>query len=755
MANPGDGPPDDGKIKLPRVDAAMNKIAPSLDRKPDEKKAEKKPKETDDKILARMRKRFDRSFSYEGSNREKGLKALRMIDGKQWDDGDQKAREGRPTITVNKLKVFVNQVANSQRENRPSINISPDGDRGDREVAEMLRGVIRKIERDCNADIAYDTGYWNACANGLGWWRITTDYESHDTFNQVIEIKRIRNPFTVYDDPTSQEPDGADGKWRFVSEMIDRDDFKAQYPEADPISFEGANAADTFKNWVDEKQIRIVEYFEITFKKKRLLALSNGWIGFEDEMADDVKGLLDAEKVTIENERESEIPKIKWYKATAKEILERRDWPGRWIPLVKVIGNEIDIEGKVSLTGVVHDALDPQRMYNFWASLQTEVLSLSPKAPFVIAEGQIEGYEGAWDQANVKPVPYLIYNPQVLEGQLLPAPQRQPFAGVPAGIVEARQATSQDMQATTGIRFDATLHERVNDESGRALREIRRATDIATFHFLDNHTRSLKHTGVILVDLICSGKIYDTKRILNIIREDDKEEAISVDPHQAEAVKDVNNPAKPGTKITSINPTYGRYGVTVTTGPSYATKRIEAAQSMTDFIRALPQAGAATMDLIAKNQDWPDAEVFAARLAKMIPVHLHDNPNMKGLPPEIQGMLGSQQNQIQQMSQQLMLAMKQLNDTNADRAVKQDGIDKTFEAKILAIVQKAQATQDKEIGGKIEAMAGQVSAFMDALQQHSQALQMLAPQGQPQGQPAPQQPQMAGVPPQIAGNQGK
>jgi hypothetical protein len=51
------------------------------------------------------------------------------------------------------------------------------------------------------------------------------------------------------------------------------------------------------------------------------------------------------------NEREVK-PRNPWYKITAKEILEENDWPGKWIPIVKVIGDEIDIEGKVTRAGL-------------------------------------------------------------------------------------------------------------------------------------------------------------------------------------------------------------------------------------------------------------------------------------------------------------------------------------------------------------------------------------------------------------------
>lgn len=749
MADIGIAEPTDGS----------NKIAPMGDKKSDPlrppHKKEKPSKKDDAKLMERARKRFDRCVTYEGQNRKHGVLCLRMINNDQWDSNDLKNRQNRPSVTVNKMKSFVNQVANGQRENRPAINISPEGDRGDREVARMLKGVVRKIERDSAADIAYDTAFWNACANGIGWWRITTDWEGPNTFDQNIEIKRVRNPFSVYDDPDSQEPDGADAKFRFVTEMMQRDDFKEQFPKADPIDFSGINATDTFKNWINEKEVRIAEYFEITYDKTTLYALSNGWIGTEEELADDVRAKIDSGELEIENEREVEVPTVMWYKITAKEILSREKWAGKFIPLVKVVGNEIDIEGKVHLSGVISDALDSQRMYNFWASLQTEVLALSPKAPWLIAEGQIEDYEDKWDQANTQSLPYLVYKPVTLDGQAVPPPQRTAFAGSPAGFSEARQQASQDMQATTGIRFDATMHERTNDESGRALHEIRRATDIGTFHFGDNFARSLRHCGVILIDLI--PRIIDTKRIKTIIRDNDKEETIAIDPSQSEAVRKVNHPQKPGQKIKSINPSFGRYGVTVTTGPSYATKRIEASQSMTDFIRAVPQAAPAIMDLIAKNQDWPDAEVFAARLGKMVPAHLHENPNLDGLPPEIQGMIGSQQQEIMQMRQQLMQALKKLTERQTEFALTADKQDKDFEAKLLAIIQKADAAQAKQVGDKVDALGQQVTGLMDVFTQHGEALKAMAMAQQQQtqpGQPAqgegqpPAQPGMTGQPAQ-------
>lgn len=677
----------------------------------------KKRGERDEAILKRARKRFSRCLSAEGDNRKKMLQCLKFINGDQWEDKDSKAREGRPTLTINKLKTFVNQITNNQRENRPSINISPVGDKSDKEVAKMLKGLIRAIERDSNADIAYDTAFWYAVACGVGWWRITTDYAAENTFDQVVEVRRIRNPFTVYCDPLSIEPDGADAKYMFVTEMMDRSDFKEQFPKADPMNFEGENTLDSYREWIEHKKVRIAEYFEIKNEKKRLIATSTGFVGYFDDLSNEVKAKIESGDITIDSERDVQVPKVMWYKLTAKDVLEKKEWAGKWIPLVRVIGNEIDIEGKLSITGAINDAIDPQRMYNYWSSLETEMITLAPKAPWVMAEGQQEGHEEEWTYANVENRAYLTYKPTDINGHPVPPPQRQPFAGVPSGIVEARNATAQDMQATTGIRFDATLHERTNDESGRALREIRRATDIGTYHFIDNLTRSLKHTGRILVDLI--PKIYDTRRVITILRDDDSEKAVQLDPNQPQTKAEKPHPLRKGEKIDVFNPTYGEYGVTVTTGPSYATQRIEAAQSMMDFVRAVPQAAQIASDLIAKNMDWPGSDEMAKRLAMTIPPHMLQT-DMKGVPPEIQGVIGSQQHQLQQLQQQLMMALKELNDKKVDQSQAQDKIDKDFEAKILAILQKNEAAMHKEVGARIEQQTQQTANLAGQLQQFMQ-----------------------------------
>lgn len=735
----------------------MNKIAPDLDREDTRKKRKKKTKslppesasgsgkedepeaepvvekspqeqadeveeEEKQELLGRARKRFDKATQAEAANRRDALEDLKFFAGEQWpaDVVAQRNFDKRPCLTINKIPTFAHQITNDLRQNRPSINVSPVGDHSDREVAKMLRGLIREIERASAADLAYDTAAFNAVVNGLGYWRTITEYEDTLTFDQVIRVKRITNPFTVYLDPDHQEPDGSDAKWAFVTEMIPRHEFEEKYPNADPIAWAQGAVGEGLKNWVTQDQIRVAEYFEIGHESRTLVQLSNGHIGWEDELADSVLGHIDSGTLQIFNKRQSEEQKVTWYTLTVKEILEKQPWLGKWIPIVKIIGDEVNIEGKTKLSGVVRNAKDAQRMVNFWETAFTELVALAPKAPFVGAEGQFEGHEAQWKQANTRSFPYLQYKPETLGGKPLPPPQRQPLVQVPQGIQQGIQNASQNMMATTGIRFDATMQERMIDESGRAIRELRRSGDIGSFHYVDNFARSLRHQGAIFIDLI--PKIYDTKRIATILREDDEEETVQLDPNAEKPFQQSRNPQS-GKVLKIFNPAYGKYGVTVTIGPSFATKRIESSESMMSFAKAVPQIAQFVPDLIAESMDWPGAEKFATRLAKVVAMQSPGliQPDMQDVSPEIQALLMSMQEQLKKMTEERAVLMKTLADQDKDRQVKLEGINKVFEAKMAALDEKlteAMVKAGAQQEGDMRKMANEsAKAFMEHIRE--------------------------------------
>jgi hypothetical protein len=579
-----------------------------------------------EEFLALARDRFRQAAEAETELRAESLEDLKFRAGEQWPKSISDARDldKRPCLTINRLPQFLKQVTNEQRQNRPSVQVNPVGDGADVETAEVLQGVIRHIELNSSADAAYDTAFEAAATMGFGYFRIVTEFQDEKSFDQEILIKRVKNPFTVYFDPACQEPDYSDARYCFIVEDLTHDEFREQYPDSELAGLQDfTSVGDGTPGWITQSSVRIAEYFHIEREEKTLALLQDGSIHFTDEVP---------EGTVIVKTRKTHVPSVKWSKINACEIIAETEWAGKWIPVVPVLGDEIDVDGAKQLVGMVRYARDPQRMYNYWASAETEMIALAPRAPFIGAEGQFENHEAAWKQANTRNLAYLEYNPKSIGGQVLGAPQRNVYEPPVQAITHARMQAADDLKSTTGI-YDASLGANGNEKSGKAILARQKEGDNANFHFTDNLTRSIKHCGRILIDLI--PHIYDAPRVIRIIGEDQQPKTVQVNQHFVDEQDGVQ-------KIFDL--TSGKYDVTVSAGPSYQSKRTEAVESMMELTKAYPPLVQIAGDLLVKNMDWPGAQEIADRLHRMLPPQLQDQ----------------QQNGAQQAQQQMQQAQQQL-----------------------------------------------------------------------------------------------
>ena len=362
------------------------------------------------------------------------------------------------------------------------------------------------------------------------------------------------------------------------------------------------------------------------------------------------------------------IPKKTVYHAlvSGKEYLEEpQEWPGKYIPILVVYGNEIDIEGKVTHFGIVRPAKDAQRLYNYSRSAFAERVALSPKAPWVAAEGQVESYRDEWQTANTENHSVLRYNPVSIAGHVLPPPQRQTASDIPAGFAQDMQMSEHDIQAAIGM-YNASLGAPSNERSGKAILARQKEGDTGTFHYHDNLNRAIRHCGRILVDLI--PKIYDSERVVRILGYDGTPDQIQLNPNIPTASQ------KLGTR-NIYNLGVGHYDVTITSGPSYNTLRMEAADSMMQLIQAHPDLMSVIGDVFVKNMDWPGAEEISERLKIMLPPQIQQAEQAKkqgGMPPEMQAMIQGFEAAMQEkdmMLQQIQVEAKQMQDELATMKV--------------------------------------------------------------------------------------
>lgn len=599
----------------------------------------------DDKsILEIAKRRFLVASEAEIEIRALALEDTKFRAGEQWDESVKKAREEdqRPCLTINRLPQYIRQITNDQRQNRPSIKVNPVDDKADVETAKVLQGIIRHIEYDSNADVAYDTGFNHAATGGFGYVRVISEYCDPYSFNQQLKIKSVPNQFSVYLDPNYQEPDGSDANYGFVFIDMNKDDFKAQYPKSELSQMEDWRSLGDNDDWIKKDSVRIAEYYYKTFEEITIVQLSDGLIVEESQLPPALPP-----EITILNKRKSLKPVVKWVKMNGIEILEKTDWVGQWIPIIPILGDQIIVDGKKILEGVIRHAKDPQRMYNYWASSETETIALAPRAPFIAAEGQLTGYEAIWKTANRKNHAYLPYKPTSINGTLVAPPQRNVFEAPVQAITNARIQSSEDIKATTGI-YDASLGSRSSENSGVAIQRRNMQSQTNNFHLIDNLTRSIRHVGRILVEAI--PYIYDTPQVIRIMNEDGSVEMATI-----------NEMFEAKGKIQGHILSNGKYDVTASAGPSYQTKRQEAVASMLSFIQSYPAAAQVIGDLLAKNMDWPGADQIAERLKKTLPPGIAEEKdqdhNQMPVPPEAQA-------QMQQMQQMIEMLTNQLNEAS-------------------------------------------------------------------------------------------
>ena len=479
----------------------------------------------------------------------------------QWDarDYERRKKKNRPVLTIDQLTQFVNQVSNDIRMNTPTINVIPHSGGADIETAEIYQGLIRDIEQNSNADSSYDNAVNCAIKSSIGFIRVDHRVKNKQTGEQELYIQRVMNQFSIYIDPESVEPDGSDAMFAFVLEEISKKEFARRFPSFNPISFEDDSDKDDY--------LIICEYFK------------------------------------IEETEDGRI--VRRYLLSGEDVLEETTFPGEYIPVVPVYGEEAWIDGERHIFSLIRKSKDSQRRYNYLASMEAELLMKAPKATIIAVGGTTENY--AADYKNPDDAIVLRYDQTDAKGNLAPPPQMNPGPQIPTGIVNAMQTAAQDIKSTMGL-YNAFIGQRGNETSGVAIQQRKMEGDRAVYHYGDNLVRSITHVGRILVCAI--PQIYVEPRIERIVGMEEENELVGLNgalaPEQEQSYFLAN----------------GKYSVRVTTGASFATMREEAANFFQQVIQSQPQLIEVAGDLLFKYMDFPGAQALSERMKRMIPPQL-------------------------------------------------------------------------------------------------------------------------------------
>lgn len=590
-----------------------------------------------DAIIKLANARMNEAYSADQPHRERAQDDLKNVIGDQWpqDERQERESEGRPCLTVNILAQNVRQVTGQIRSLNPAIKVTAADSAANKDTAEVIEGMIRHIENKSDASSVYEAATESAAASSIGYWRIRADYAEGDTFDQELKIERVFNPFAVFLDPFAKDPTRKDARYGFIVAEMPKEDFEAEYPDAQVIDITGEHRVQNFEQWATAEKVVVAEYFWVDHKEHEIGLLPSGQV----IRGPFPKGMKPSKTRTVK------VPQVMWAKVTGAEVLEGpKDFPCSYIPIVAVTGEEWHLGEESYRSSVIRFAKDPQKMFNYAASTDAEVTSAQPKAPFMVSTKQIAGFEDIWAEMGVKNRPYLPYNPDPEAGM----PQRINPPVASQALQLQMQMAAENIKRTTGI-YDASLGARSNETSGKAILARKEESQNSTSIYSDNMVKAITHTGCILVDMI--PRIYDTQRIVRVLGEDGQEKMETIN----KLVMTAQGPA------TMNDMTTGRYDVNVSVGPSYSAKREETRDGLQALLQAVPGAAQLIGDLYVSSMDWEHADRAAERMRKMLPPGIAEESDEEMTPEQMQAkqaaaMQAQQEAQMQQEAQQIAKA---------------------------------------------------------------------------------------------------
>jgi len=636
----------------------------------------------------------------------------------QWPAGIAEARRaaGRVVLTINRIPEFIRQVTNQARAAHLAVQVSPVDDKGDVKVAEVIGGIIRNIENASFADRAYSKASDKQAEQGLGFFKLVTEWATNKIdnleglFRQVIRIKRVKNPLNIFVDPSAQEMDFSDANFGFEVEDLGKEDYEEQtgekFPNAATIALfqqEGTETGDWFPGG---KKIRVAKWInrENDGPEIDVALLSDGSI--LKNPTDKKIAKIEAAGGTIKKRRMVQPKKMVVRKIDAIRIHEETVWPADALPWIPVIGDEFEIDGEIDYRGVTRDSKDAARVYNVEVSALTEMVAQGPKAPVIGYKGQFgeknSDQRKAWEQAHVKPVPFLEVNPTDIDGKPAQWIGRQNMELPLEGTVVAIQQADNDLKTLGGFR-DASLGERGPQESGKAILARQRQDELGSSHYLDNLRYAIASGGRQMIQLIRT--VLDVPTVIRITGTDDRQRKVMVfsgeenDPRRPEfqqihrgpqPLDHPDGPVQPGQPIPfqlpdGVKEIYnigvGEFDVVVNAGPQPGTRRQEEVDAITAIFKGMPpEVSVKFLDLYFMLMDFSVAKQMSERAKKMLPPELRDDDEEGGanIPPQV----ASQMAQMQQALQELMQAYQEVTKKLERDQVKVDSNEKIKNAEL-------------------------------------------------------------------------
>lgn len=589
-------------------------------------------------------------------------------DAGQWKPETLAARGGRPVETSNIVNGFVRPVVNLVAQNPPAIAVYPIADGASKTNAKLISGIIRAIEYGCGAQREYTSALESAVRGGLGIIRLIPRMSDLGDDDVDFIIHNLQDPTNVIIDPSATKSDFSDAQWVILKNSISERQYRKDYPDGKANAVGGI--VEIYEMWI--------KHYEVTKE-----------VGFDGYT------------------KKSKKLKILQYIFDDFEILETiDDYPGKYLPFAVVSGPKFTANGQSHFQSLTREIKGIQREINFLKSEQIASIACAPKATFYGDNNAFDSQEElqAWEESATNPRVFLGHKPGANIKQF-DMPQ------IPSAYIQSVQANIDLARVVTGIYPDPSIQQGLSPASGKAIKEQQAGQAIATYHFVNSLNFAIKHIGEIILDLL--PYYWNDNRVRLSMGVDGKYTSVSMGDEQVDEAE-------------NFDLAYGRYAVSISTGPSYMSQKDALIEMLLDSIKTNPQAMTIALPWIIQQINLPGSEELADMFSLTLPPEIQQylqqmKANTEGDPEEklksavltLQQMAQDSQ-QKDQMIQQLTAALEnetaQLKGKEMElEAKRQIEADKNQAQIIIETIRQEHAKELKEMDARIKGIQSELN----------------------------------------------
>lgn len=554
------------------------------------------------------------SVSQWGKWRENARKGYKYYMGDQWspEDLQRLKSQGRPALTINRIKPTIRTLSGYMRQNRRDQKVMPRRG-GVQAVADIYTHLMKHTYDLSYADWYNAQMFTDGIICGKGFVSLDIDY-MQDPVNGQLTINR-EDPFLILEDPFSTKYDLSDARFVFRMRWLDKSQLEAMYPKAkDHMNqIEAVQGTEGYLQ-TETDDYDDAERQELTEIAKHRYLVKECWYRTyqkTDIIIDPVSGELKEAKdfddgalelMQLENPNIKKVsrimPKLHLKTMIGEYELDHQDDPYNGMtrfPIVR-FADELVYAEKAMVRGEIDDIISAQDELNKRRSQALHLLNTTANSGYLVEEGalsptQYRKLEEMGSKAGV-----IIQVKQGALGKL----QRVSPNQLSTGHVDLAQLSDGDIKSISGINSDLLGVDDTTATSGIAMEMRRRQGLINVEPVFDNFDFTMRVLGDTMLDILRNTDTYSVEEIAYIVGEKN----IKVD----------GKPLAPEQIMQFLQTQKGKYGMTISDQESNPTQRRANFQLMLQSIKELglpvPQ------DMIIKASDFPFREELLEMMEK-------------------------------------------------------------------------------------------------------------------------------------------